>query len=456
MSQDNTRDFPRDPRRPRRSMPPTGNTFDSSSSRDHDFRFILPPQESKIFDQDAPENLDTEESNFQGVDLTNNQENTAHKTISETQATPNWLVFDVGNDDIFLPISKSDQKGLETIQPQVDSPSIRIWTFKKTNSLNVHGFLCPKVPGSCEDAPPIFVTPTTASLRPTSLGVLDGMGGAGAGVAKFETPRLSISTSEALLASRIVRLAVIRALTAEVETTCNGLAESIKVILKKTEDDLRLAEKTRIRGTVIKRLPTTLVVSQIHDHSTISGTKIETWWAGDSRAFLVTPEDGLTLLTRDHVQIDDPLEQLRSDPPIENVVNMSTDFYLDENSIMVKGPFLLLLATDGVFGYLPTPGFLELGLIESLIDAQKGIAKSFANFCTTYAADDVSAVLFIRGFSDDADMRSLFSSRLDMLRKRYSLLTSMTNDDPNRNAEVERLWAIERPSYLRLSKVTHV
>ena len=207
---------------------------------------------------------------------------------------------------------------------------------------------------------------------------------------------------------------------------------------------------------MIKRLPTTLVVSQIHDHSTISGTKIETWWAGDSRAFLVTPEDGLTLLTRDHVQIDDPLEQLRSDPPIENVVNMSTDFYLDENSIMVKGPFLLLLATDGVFGYLPTPGFLELGLIESLIDAQKGIAKSFANFCTTYAADDVSAVIFSRGFSDDADMRSLFSSRLDMLRKRYSLLTSMTNDDPNRNAEVERLWAIERPSYLRLSKVTHV
>ncbi len=448
MSRDNSRDFPRDPRRPRRSALPGDDSFKAISDNDRVFRTVVPAQASKFFDQDAPESKIFDQDAPENLEI--------KVTISETHATPNWLTFGVGNDDIHLPMSRTSQKDLQTIQPRVDNPSTRIWTFKKKNSFNIHGFLCPKVIGSCEDAPPIFVTPATTNRRPTSIGVLDGMGGAGAGLAKFESPGFSISTSEALLASRIVRFEVVRALTADSATTCSALANSIRDRLKKTESSLRLAEKTRMRGTMTKRLPTTLVVSQIHDPDPISGTKIDTWWAGDSRAFLVTPKDGLALLTRDHVRIDDPLEQLRSDPPIENVVNMSTDFYLDEKSIVIKDPFLLMLATDGVFGYLPTPGFLELGLIESLIDSPTGAAEHFANFCTTYAADDVSAVLFIRGFSDDTDMKNLFSSRLGVLRKRYSLLTSMTNDDPNRNAEVERLWAIERPSYLRLSKVTHV
>lgn len=445
MSRDNSRDFPRFPRR---SASPFGPSFDRDNLRDERFRTVLPTNEPKIFDQDAtepkifdqdaPANLDREE------------------TFPETHTTPNWLTFGVGDDDILLPSSRSSNFDSRALQPQIINATTRIWKFRKKDSFNVHGILCPKIAGACEDAPPIFVTPRSTTRRPTTIGVLDGLGGAGAGLADFNFHGQSISASEALLASRIVRSKVERTLTAESAITCDGLERAIREELRRAESVLKLGEKSRIRGTMTKRLPTTLVVSQVHDVDSPSGTKIETWWAGDSRAFLVTPEDGLVLMTRDHVKTDDPLEQLRSDPPIENVVNISTDFYLDEFSTNVKGPFLLLLATDGVFGYLPTPGYLELGLIESLIDSKVGVAEHFAKFCNNYAADDVSAVLLTKGFADDAELKNLFSPRLDLLRKRYACLSSMAVDDPGRNAEIERLWVIERTSYLRLSGVTSV
>ena len=137
-------------------------------------------------------------------------------------------------------------------------------------------------------------------------------------------------------------------------------------------------------------------------------------------------------------------------------MNVSTNFYLDEFSTSVKNSFVLLLATDGVFGYLPTPGFLELGLLEALVTSRTQVAEHFADFCTSYAADDVSAAILVRGFSDDADVRAKFSARLTTLQERYSLLRTMTSDDANWKSEIERLWAIERPSYLRLSGGGHV
>jgi len=165
---------------------------------------------------------------------------------------------------------------------------------------------------------------------------------------------------------------------------------------------------------------------------------------------LLTPEHGLAAITRDHVRESDQLEQLRSDPPIENVVNHSKDFYLEETIQEVSGSFVLLLATDGVFGYLPTPGFLELGLLESLSSRSPEVAHKFATFCTTYAADDVSAVILVSGFQDDRDVTDSFRVRLASLRNQYSQILTMTPDDPNWNTEVERLWSLERPTYQRL------
>jgi len=433
-----------------------------------DYRVVLPKGKPQQFDQLAPENLDDEivnpEENFiknkiQNPDSYAEITRAANKQprISQSQSTPNkWIAFDVGEDDIKLPPSNADKIGIEIITPRVGKNARRFWISKKTTNSVTYGLLCPKIINSCEDSPPIFVTPTSRNQGPTTIGVLDGMGGAGAGHLELQIRSEIISTTEALFASRITRLAVMKALTTETSLTSEVLKNLINDRLQKAESYLKLGEKTRIRGTMTKRLPTTLVLSKVHENTKTNSTQIVTWWAGDSRAFLITPGDGLTMLTRDHVRVGDPLEQLRSDPPIANVVNRSTEFYIDEISTAVTTPFVLLLASDGVFGYLPTPGFLELGLLESLLNSNNKFAENFADFCTFYAADDVSAAVLVRGFSGNSDIKAKFSRRLELLQDRYSSVRTMSSDDASRNSEIERLWAVERPEYLRLSGVGRV
>jgi serine/threonine protein phosphatase PrpC len=259
--------------------------------------------------------------------------------------------------------------------------------------------------------------------------------------------------TEALLASRLARLALVKQIADGFTADRRAVKRALTDQLEKAARGLKLESKSRIRGTLTKRLPTTLVLSRVIHESRSAGrpnVRIVTWWSGDSRAFLLTPSDGLSALTSDHVRGDDQLEQLRSDPPIENVVNHSMDFTIVESVATVAGPFVLLLATDGVFGYLPSPGFLELGLLEALCGPNGAVAENLADFCTKYAADDVSAVMLVSGFKSAAEIADQFTGRLKTLQERYSRIRSMNSNDDEWNAEVEHLWELEKPTYRRL------
>jgi len=366
-----------------------------------------------------------------------------------------WIAFDIGKDDIDLPPYRSAELGAQLVEPVTGTGGRKTWHHTSNSRLVAYGLLCPKIVGNCEDSPPVFITPSEKSAESTYLGVFDGMGGAGAGQVRFTLHnRTPISTTEALLASRICHRAAVRQVTRLETIRRDDLKQAIVSLLRKATSLTSLSEGSRIRGTLTKRLPTTLVVSQVQSNPDRKMSRITTWWAGDSRAFLLTPEHGLAAITRDHVRESDQLEQLRSDPPIENVVNQSTDFYLEETIQEVSGPFVLLLATDGVFGYLPTPGFLELGLLDALSNRSQEVSNKFATFCTAYAADDVSAVMVVSGFQDDRDIADRFRIRLATLRNQYSQILTMTSDDPNWNVEVERLWGLERPTYQRLLGVS--
>jgi hypothetical protein len=289
---------------------------------------------------------------------------------------------------------------------------------------------------------------------PTFLGVLDGMGGAGAGQVTYEPKKSSnevIVTSEALLASRLVRREIVKlALSPQEGELTERLKATVHSRLEKTVKLLQLGEKSRIRGTMTKRLPTTLVLTRVSRHPSAGVSNIETWWAGDSRAFIITPRSGLIAMTSDHVRNLDPLDQLRSDPPIENVVNCSTAFFIEKYAKSVKGPFVLLLATDGVFGYLPTPGYLELGLLESLTAGGDAFAELFSGFCSRFAADDVSAAVLVSGFASHEALEEAFRTRLQTLRDRYAKLEALIVSNSDVNEEVQKLWRIERTGYLFL------
>lgn len=366
-----------------------------------------------------------------------------------------WLAFNTREDDIRLSPFSGEDCGAHLVEPISGSGGQKLWRDVSNPKFVAHGLQCPKVLGKCEDSPPVFITPRSRSTESTYLGVFDGMGGAGAGRVTFSLDnQMPQSTTEALLASRICWRAAMSWIVNSELRHRDVLRQEILSLLEFAKSKTSLSEGSRIRGTLTKRLPTTMVLSQVQPLTSDDKFKVTTWWAGDSRAFLLTPDLGLAAITRDHVRGFDQLEQLRGDPPIENVVNQSTDFYLEETIQEVSGPFVLLLATDGVFGYLPTPGFLELGLIEALSNKSHEVAGKFATFCTSYAADDVSAVMVVSGFRDDKDVAERFRSRLASLRNQYSQILTMSSDDPNWNAEVERLWGVERPAYQRFLRST--
>jgi hypothetical protein len=229
------------------------------------------------------------------------------------------------------------------------------------------------------------------------------------------------------------------------------LEKSITDDLEKIDNACKISSSSKIRGTLTKRLPTTLLVTKVEPCKKDPRLKkIKIWWAGDSRAFLIQPNAGLAALTRDHVLPTDALEQLRSDPPIQNTISSSVPFSIQHDAFGVPGPYLLLLASDGVFGYLPTPGMLELGILEALVQPAKDFALNLMNFCGMYAADDVSAAIMTYNIFDNDEVLAGFSKRLEILRERYEPIRELDTSSEQYSAEVERLWSLERPQYERL------
>lgn len=407
---------------------------------------------SRPFDHQIDGGLDDENPEHSALETS---EARKHEVVAPSKPQPSassaLTVWGTGNDDIDLPPLK-ETSNLGIVKPTEHVGGHRTWRQQVRKDLVAYGLLIPKVAGKCEDAPPLLVQNPNDDHSPLVAAVLDGMGGAGAGPVSFGLKHKSspIESTEALLASRVARRALLTALPQSSNLDyAELLKERVKKILLLAVSQLRLAEKSRLRGTITKRLPTTLVTTLVSSDRSSGESTISTWWAGDSRCFILTPTIGLVALTSDHVRVRDPLEQLRSDPPIENVVNCSTDFYLEQFDYRTREPFVLLLATDGVFGYLPTPGYLELGLLESL-RAGDAFPQEFSSFCSRFAADDVSAAVLVSGFDSNGELVSAFEPRRLLLTERYSHLETLLKDGSDLHDEANRLWELERIHYLSL------
>ena len=404
------------------------------------------------FDHKIDGGLDDESPQLSRHEPSEARTQKAPASLEPQPVAPNELmIWGTGNDDIDLPPSREESNS-GIVKPTEHPGGHRTWRQQVRKNLVAYGLLIPKVAGKCEDAPPILVQNPNDDHSPLLVAVLDGMGGAGAGPVSLNLKHKSspIESTEALLASRVARRAILKTpFQSSALDYAQRLKDSVNQLLTSAVSQLRLGEKSRLRGTITKRLPTTLVTTLVSSDRSSGESTISTWWAGDSRCFILTPTSGLVALTSDHVRVRDPLEQLRSDPPIENVVNCSTDFYLEQFDYRTREPFVLLLATDGVFGYLPTPGYLELGLLESL-RAGDAFPQEFSSFCSRFAADDVSAAVLVSGFDSNSELVRAFEPRRQLLAERYSHLETLLEDGSDLHDEANRLWELERIHYLSL------
>ena len=194
-----------------------------------------------------------------------------------------------------------------------------------------------------------------------------------------------------------------------------------------------------------RTLPTTLCLTLI-DARARDALSLLFLWAGDSRGY-VWSADGLRQCTADHTTgHPDALENLYRDAKLTNMVNADVPFTMDVLGMHAQKPCIVIAATDGAFGYLPTPMEFELMLLDAL-----RISTSFdrwqARLQRTLArigSDDSTLVMACFGFENFAAIQAHFSKRMKMFKAAYVTPVRRRKQglDPARS-----LWAEYRKTY---------
>ena len=277
-----------------------------------------------------------------------------------------------------------------------NSIAIKVWTEK--------------VEGHGEDAPPLLIMKGNAC----AVGVFDGMGGSGAALCESD---FGDGYTKAYVASRIVASSVDVFLNNHLPTD-DASAEDLKVVIKRRLDDEQEKyppqTKSSLRSKLVREYPTTLAIVTLQEQD--MGLRVDSYWAGDSRCYLWT-KDGFFQISKDDLEEDnDPMDNLRNDAAISNCICGDRFFQINHKQFDIKkNPVIIICATDGCFGYFPTPMHFEFILKRSLQEAkdksdwQERIEKSIQKV----TGDDASLALIGIGFDNFKQVKSMAKKQIN-------------------------------------------
>lgn len=282
------------------------------------------------------------------------------------------------------------------------------------------GFNLGKIPDHGEDADPILRDGPDLGL----VGVFDGMGGAGGTV--YETP--DGPRSGAYLASRIARDVVEDRMLDLLEPNWNlkgesaaeDLRRSVQTALQEHLAGLK-APTSRLRSRLLRALPTTMAVIALQ-RARRGGARwaCHVLWAGDSRAYALDASGLHQLSTDDLREVGDAMSNVHQDSPVSNAMSADTDFHVNYRRVELEAPFVLLTATDGCFGYLPTPMHFEHLLLSTLASTRSAEEWSSALQREVSAITGDDAAIAVLGVGADLPaIRTQLAPRLAAVQEEH-------------------------------------
>ncbi len=270
-----------------------------------------------------------------------------------------------------------------------------------------------KIPDQGEDSDPICREGPDLGL----VAVFDGMGGAGGTV--YETP--DGRRTGAYIGSRVARDVVERRMLdlLEPDWNLNGkaaaheLKRSVQSALRERLEELK-APPSGLRSRLLRALPTTMALVALQ-RTQPGGPNwtAHVLWAGDSRAYVLEPAGVRQLSTDDLRDPGDALANLRRDSVVSNAMSADTDFHINYRRVKLEAPFMVMGATDGCFGYVPTPMHFEDLVLRHLAAARDvdGWSAGLQEEISAITGDDAAMAVLGVG-ADFKEFKELFAPRL--------------------------------------------
>ena len=276
------------------------------------------------------------------------------------------------------------------------------------------------------------------------LGVFDGCGGAGA----KQYPAYRGKTGAYIGARAVAGTVQAWFENGTVSDRLEDNAEAIKSYIAKGLSVCKAHSgqqaETKLRGSIAKEFPTTAAVA--HCVCRPAAVSLDCFWAVDSRVYLLNG-DGLAQLTQDDLDGLDAYENLSNDGVLTNLISAGKPFELHAARFICQKPFIVFAATDGCFGYIPSPMEFELLLLQCLLK-EKSVSDfetSLANQLEKVAGDDFTLVGASFGYGCFADLQSSLAPRYRAL---LQMNISGLKDAPPEQRET--VWNQYRANYYRL------
>ena len=282
------------------------------------------------------------------------------------------------------------------------------------------GFNLGKIPGQGEDSDPILRAGRSLAL----VAVFDGMGGAGGTV--YETP--DGPRTGAYIASRVAR-DVVEQRMAELlrpdwyldgEAAAEEIHRCVTTALQERLAELN-APRSGLRSKLLRALPTTMALVALQRRSSAEDQWVaHVLWAGDSRAYVFEP-NGLRQLTTDDLrEPGDAMQNLRHDSVVGNAMSADVEFHVSYRAVELEAPFLLVCATDGCFGYVPSPMHFEHLVLDNLslaADPHEWSSRLQTQI-TAVTGDDAAMAALAIGV-EFRQLQELFATRTQALAADY-------------------------------------